>query len=145
MNTASNKIVLRVNDPDTAEIFARQFGTEQDKDYKVESYGADGKMSGYSRPQVEKFRFHPNRIKELKVGQAIVRLVGDHGVHLFQTNLKPAETAPKDFYPLNALDYKPSREPKNESSLPDILGGEGTPKGKGPNKPKDTLGDADAA
>ena len=145
MNTASNKIVLRVNDPDTAEIFARQFGTEQDKDYKVESYGADGKMSGFSKPQVEKFRFHPNRIKELKVGQAIVRLVGDHGVHIFQTNLKPAETAPKDFYPLNALDYKPSREPKNESSLPDILGGEGTPKGKGPNKPKDTLGDADAA
>ena len=145
MNTASNKIVLRVNDPDTAEIFARQFGTEQDKEYKVESYGSDGKMSGYSRPQVEKFRFHPNRIKELKVGQAIVRLVGDHGVHLFQTNLKPAETAPKDFYPLNALDYKSSREPKNESSLPDILGGDGVSKSKGPNKPKDTLGDADAA
>ena len=35
MNTARNKIVLGVDDPETAEHFARQFGTEEDKDYKV--------------------------------------------------------------------------------------------------------------
>jgi type IV secretory pathway TraG/TraD family ATPase VirD4 len=145
MNTASNKIILRVNDPDTAEIFARQFGTEQDKDYKVESYGADGKMSGYSRPQVEKFRFHPNRIKELRVGQAIVRLVGDYGVKVFPVNLREAETAPANFYPLNNLDYRRSHSDKNESSISDVIQGWGGNPDKGPKNDKDKMGDEDAA
>jgi type IV secretory pathway TraG/TraD family ATPase VirD4 len=145
MNTASNKIILRVNDPDTAEIFARQFGTEQDKDYKVESYGADGKMSGYSRPQVEKFRFHPNRIKELRVGQAIVRLVGDYGVKVFAVNMREAETAPVNFYPLNNLDYRRSHSDKNESSISDVIQGWGGNSDKGPRKDKDKMGDEDAA
>lgn len=145
MNTASNKIVLRVNDPDTAETFARQFGTEKDTDYKVESYAPNGDKMGYSKPPVEKFRFHPNRIKELRVGQAIVKIVGEAGVHIFQTDLKPAEKSPADFNPQRSMASSQYKERKNESSIPELIQEVGGGPGKGPNKPKDTLGDADAA
>ncbi len=145
MNTASNKIVLRVNDPDTAESFARQFGTEQDTNYKVESYAANGSALGYSKPPVEKFRFHPNRIKELKVGQAIVKVVGEGGVQLLQTNLKPATTPFGQYLPQWNIKNRKWREEKNQSSLP-----EPTPSPEGPSsKPgKDRvkgMGDENAA
>ena len=46
MNTASNKIVLRVNDPDTAESFARQFGTERDQETRVDFATTDTPWPG---------------------------------------------------------------------------------------------------
>jgi type IV secretory pathway TraG/TraD family ATPase VirD4 len=117
MNTASNKIILRVNDPDTAESFARQFGTELDQEARVTSYKADHTVAGYSVPITEKFRFHPNRIKELKTGQAIVKIVADGRVYVFQSDLQAATTAPQEFYPERAMAPKEYRERENESSV----------------------------
>ncbi len=117
MNTASNKIILRVNDPDTAESFARQFGTELDQEARVTSYKADHTVAGYSVPITEKFRFHPNRIKELKTGQAIVKVVAEGGVYVFQSDLRSATTAPEGFNPESVLGPRQYREKKNESSL----------------------------
>ena len=149
MNTASNKIILRVNDPDTAEIFARQIGTEPDKDYKVESFSSNGQMSGYSKPQVEKFRVHPNQIKELKVGQAIVRLVGPEGVKVFRINLEPAPSAPVNFEFFKLYHSKEWREPINESSIPEVLKSGGRMvyplSGGMPKKAKDMIGDDNVA
>ncbi len=127
MNTASNKIILRVNDPDTAESFARQFGTVPDKDYRVESFGKQGEILGFSKPPVEKFRFHPNLFKELRAGQAIVKVVADGGVHIFKTDLRAAATAPEGFSPREVLVPWDYREKENESSLPNI-----------PTEPKET-------
>jgi type IV secretory pathway TraG/TraD family ATPase VirD4 len=146
MNTASNKIILRVNDPDTAESFARQFGTEQDVEYKVESFGSDGKMMGYSKPQVEKFRFHPNLIKELRVGEAVVKVVGRDGVDIFETSLSPASQPWNDYNPKTNLKYKPKEDFKKEISLSDLM-----PDPDGPKKPGkgqgngNGMGDEDAA
>ena len=120
MNTASNKIVLRLNDPDTAESFAHQFGTELDQEAKVTSYTANHTVAGYSVPVVEKFRFHPNRIKELKTGQAIVKIVAEGGVYIFQTDLRMATQAPRGFNPEGVIAPRPYREKKNESSLVDL-------------------------
>lgn len=145
MNTATNKIVLRVNDPDTAESFARQFGTEQDQNYRVESYGAQGNLAGYSSPKVEKFRFHPNQIKELRIGEAIVKQVEDGRVQIRKIQLKPAEGAPRNFYPMNALEYKPSREPVNESSLLQVVPAIQVSPEKQPKNVSDKMGDDDAA
>ena len=144
MNTASNKIILRVNDPDTAESFARQFGTEKDTNYKVESYSATGDVMGYAKPPVEKFRFHPNEIKELKVGQAIVKIVGEAGVHIFHVSLKPASNAFGDYLPKWNIKSKAFRDRKNESSLPDLTDPSGP--NKKPGKGTDNgMGDEDAA
>jgi type IV secretory pathway TraG/TraD family ATPase VirD4 len=121
MNTASNKIVLRVNDPDTAESFARQFGTELDKNHRVESFQSDGTPAGYSMAPVEMFRFHPNLIKELKVGQAIVKIVGASGVTIFQTQLRFATQAPGLFEPELYLKPLKYRSGEIETSLPEII------------------------
>jgi type IV secretory pathway TraG/TraD family ATPase VirD4 len=146
MNTASNKIILRVNDPDTAEIFARQIGTERDTDYRTESFNSQGQMAGYSKPQVEKFRIHPNLIKELKVGQAIVRIMDNGGVKVMRVNLNPAETAPANYHPYHSVDSSRLRNKQNESSIPELIKeGEGGPQGKGPRKHNDFMGDEDAA
>jgi type IV secretory pathway TraG/TraD family ATPase VirD4 len=146
MNTASNKIILRVNDPDTAEIFARQIGTERDTDYRTESYNSQGQMAGYSKPQVEKFRVHPNQIKELLVGQAIVRIMDNGGVRVGKVNLNPAETAPAEFKPYFFSDLNTHRNKKNESSIPELIKeGEGGTQGKGPKHHNDFMGDEDVA
>jgi hypothetical protein len=117
MNTASNKIILRVNDPDTAESFARQFGTELDREARVTSYLADHTIAGYSVPITEKFRFHPNRIKELRTGQAIVKVVADGGVYVFQTDLRMAGKAPVGFNPESVLAPRQYHERKNKRPL----------------------------
>ncbi len=145
MNTASNKIILRVNDPDTAEGFARQFGTERDQDYRVESFGKDGQMMGYSKPPVEKFRFHPNRIKELKVGQAIVKVVGESGVKVFQTALRPADNPWDGFNTQNGVAHRTRRDAINESSLPELVGENNGGPEPGPKNPGSPMGDEDAA
>jgi type IV secretory pathway TraG/TraD family ATPase VirD4 len=136
MNTASNKIILRVNDPDTAESFARQFGTVLDQDARVTSYKADHTVAGYSVPITEKFRFHPNRIKELKTGQAIVKIVVEGNVHVFQSDLKMAATAPEDFNPEWVIAPRSYREKENESSLVNI-----TSEAKEPMKAGSRMGD----
>ena len=145
MNTASNKIILRVNDPDTAEGFARQFGTERDQDYRVESFGTNGQMMGYSRPPVEKFRFHPNRIKELKVGQAIVKAVGESGVKVFQTDLRPADSPWDGFNTQNGVAHRTQHSGTNESSLPELIGDNGGGPEPGPKNPGSPMGDENAA
>lgn len=142
MNTARNKIVLGVDDPETAEHFARQFGTEEDRDYKVESYKSDGTMAGYSKPKVEKFRFHPNLIKNLRVGEAIVKVVGRGGVKVFPTALKPATKVPDDFSVEGGFSSIGRRVEENESSLAEVM--QPKPWDK-PKFDKPNMGDEDAA
>ncbi|HVZ79831.1 MAG TPA: TraM recognition domain-containing protein [bacterium] len=120
MNTARNKIVLGVDDPATAEHFARQFGTELDQDYQVESFKSDGTMAGYSKPKVEKFRFHPNLIKALRPGAAIVKVVGTAGVHIFEASLRPASPVPETYEP-GASHFRRSGGLVNESSLEEVM------------------------
>lgn len=118
MNTARNKIILGLDDPETAEYFARQFGTVQDKNYKVESYGADGNRVGYSMPPVEKFLFHPNLIKNLKTGEAVVKVVGSKGPKIFSLSLTPATPNPNSY----SKPYRSSSSgTENESSLKEYL------------------------
>ena len=121
MNTARNKIVLGIDDPETAEHFARQFGTVEDKDYRVDSYKSDGTSAGYSKPKVEKFRFHPNLIKGLRPGEAIVKVVGKDGVHVFPALLKPAAQVPEGPNFRSVIYHPKNSMPKNESSLAEVM------------------------
>jgi len=145
MNTARNKIILGIDDPETAEYFARQFGTEEDKDYQVESFDSAGALAGYAKPKVEKFRFHPNLIKELKVGEAVVKVVGSGAPKIFKIKLRSAVRVPENYYCKNALAPIHKKKGKNESSLAEVMQHkEGD--GKKPGKNIDRLmGDKDAA
>jgi len=117
MNTARNKIILGVDDPDTAEHFSRLLGTEPDLNARVVSYDANDNVAGISVPQVEKFRFHPNEIKEMPVGEAIIRLVPKSGTYTFRTGLGTATPLPDKFYPFAGLRESNPKQEKNESSI----------------------------
>ncbi|MGE5605403.1 MAG: type IV secretory system conjugative DNA transfer family protein [Bacteroidota bacterium] len=95
------KMVFRVNSPDTAEAFSTQLGTETtwketemiDKSLLLQRQGPKGSLR-----EVEEFVVHPNVIKRLPMGRAII--FGKHPKefnHLIQTDYIPD---PKEFIPI---------------------------------------------
>jgi hypothetical protein len=97
-----NKVVLTQDDSHTAEYFAELLGTEIDLDTKV--YSFDTRQSplfatpaGYTMPQQHKFRFNPNEIKELPLGEALVRTVFPTGPIIRRIKLPKARIAPNGF------------------------------------------------
>jgi conjugal transfer pilus assembly protein TraD len=81
-NTAT-KIVMRINDPDTAEIFARAFGTfETGQLTKTVTNATDldsAEVEGAgSLREVKEFRVHPDHFKSLPVGAGAVLVA--HGI-----------------------------------------------------------------
>ncbi len=117
MNTARNKIVLGLDDPQTAEFFSKLFGTIPDTKAMVTSYDSNNNVSGYSKPMVEKFRFHPNEIKEMPVGQAIVRVIHEGQPFTHRTKLGTATAVPENFNLEVELAGFHRSDTKNETSL----------------------------
>jgi len=120
-NSVNNKIILRVNDPETAEAFAREFGTELDRDYQVQSFDAAGSLAGYAKPQVEKFKFHPNLFKSQRVGQAVVRISYKKRPHFQQIDLAPATPVPEGYRIENFEPSSLSRSKTGECSVVEML------------------------
>jgi len=65
------KIILRQNSPKNAEYLAKMIGTKTVTDTKMSS-DAEGNFKGLSYQQVDQFVVHPNKIKSLETGQAVV-------------------------------------------------------------------------
>lgn len=70
------KCVLGLNDPETAEFFARLFGTsattKKTERAEKKTFG-DLEMSGLmSVREVEQYRIHPNRLKNFSKGQGVI-------------------------------------------------------------------------
>ncbi len=75
------KCVLGVNEPDTAEFFARLFGTKsttkRTERAEKKMFG-DLEMSGQmSVRDVEQYRVHPNRLKAFSKGQGVISFMLD--------------------------------------------------------------------
>lgn len=121
MNTANNKVILRVSDPTTAEYFADLFGTEHYRKMGSTSYDATGQERGHSDREAKKYRVHPDDIKELPVGEAFVRVATKEKVFHFRTDLGTAPQPPDGFKWDYLLTYKSVKERKNESSLDTIF------------------------
>ncbi len=75
------KCVLGVNDPDTAEFFAKLFGTEKAKkttERAEKKFLSEMEMSGFmSVRDVEQYRIHPNRLKTFSRGQGVLSFMSD--------------------------------------------------------------------
>jgi len=119
------KIVMRNNDPDTAEFFANSFGTTtSSKETERVSRGLLGrtKTGELSVRAVEEYLFHPNIIKsELMTGEAIVSLPYFEGVKTKRIKFTPfPDIAPKHLpsIPKGQLDQKILLNPpgRNEQS-----------------------------
>lgn len=120
------KIVMRNNDPDTAEFFANSFGTKSStKETERVSRGLIGatKTGELSVRAVEEYLFHPNIIKsELRTGEAIVSVPYFEGVQTKRIRFTPfPDLDPKHLpgIPKEGMDRKsllnpPGRNDKTE-------------------------------
>ncbi len=75
------KCVLGVNDPETAEFFAKLFGTEATKkttERAEKKFLSEMEMSGFmSVRDVEQYRIHPNRLKTFSRGQGVLSFMSE--------------------------------------------------------------------
>jgi type IV secretory pathway TraG/TraD family ATPase VirD4 len=120
------KIVMRNNDPETAEFFASSFGTKtSSKETERVSSGFLGrsKTGELSVRSAEEFLYHPNIIKsELATGEAIVSVPHCEGVETHRVrftpfpDLKPVllPTIPKGVIDVETLRDPPGRFSQNE-------------------------------
>ncbi len=86
LNTNTNvKCILGLNDPDTADFFARQFGTKEKVRYtkRVRERGlfrSDFEDTGdASMRDTESYKIHPNRLKNLGIGQGVLHIPREKG------------------------------------------------------------------
>ena len=106
VNTNTNiKCLLGLNDPDTADFFARHMGTETNLKFteRVEEKdnfcGSKNERTGSkSMRETEAYKIHPNRLKNLNAGEGVIHIPG-----------KPdAVTEEIQFYDLDSLGIHPA-------------------------------------
>ncbi|MCB9073319.1 MAG: TraM recognition domain-containing protein [Bdellovibrionaceae bacterium] len=73
------KVIMRMNDPDTCDHFAKTFGTKTTTKMTEKTKNAKATGDGTIR-EVEQFNFHPNEFKNLGTGFGIVSLPHRDGV-----------------------------------------------------------------
>lgn len=120
------KIVMRNNDPETAEFFASSFGTKSSsKETERVSRGLFGasKTGELSVRAVEEFLYHPNIIKvELATGEAIVSLPHFEGVETHRLRFTPfpdLKPVPLPTIPKGVIDPKEFINPPSRSTPDD--------------------------
>jgi type IV secretory pathway TraG/TraD family ATPase VirD4 len=79
------KVVMRNNDPETCEYFAKSFGTkttEKATERRQKHSLGETRTGEGSVREVEEFIFHPNTIRQLGTGEAIVSIPHPKGVKM---------------------------------------------------------------
>lgn len=72
LNNVNNFIVLRQNYPPDAETLASVIGTKNDLQISSQISNVDGSLQGGGLAQIKSYIIHPDEIKRLQVGEAIV-------------------------------------------------------------------------
>jgi len=102
------KVVMRMNDPDTCDHFAKTFGTKTTT--KVTEKTKDGGVTGDGTVrEVEEFIFHPNIFRRLGTGSGIVSIPHRDGVKNIKVKFSMKETLPPVALPLIEKKPKPIR------------------------------------
>lgn len=120
------KVVMRMNDPETCDHFAKTFGTKTTTKVTHKTKDGDSTGDGTIR-DVEEFNFHPNIFKKLGTGFGIVSIPHRDGVKnikikfAMRKNLEPVrlpmiEKIPK---PIKFMEKKaafPAQQPESDPS-----------------------------
>lgn len=88
------KVVMRMNDPETCDHFAKTFGTKTTTKVTHKTKDGDSTGDGTIR-DVEEFNFHPNIFKKLGTGFGVVSIPHRNGVK----NIKIKFAMRKDLEP----------------------------------------------
>jgi type IV secretory pathway TraG/TraD family ATPase VirD4 len=120
------KIVMRNNDPETCEYFAKSFGTERSEKKterrKASPLGETRTGDGSVR-EVEQYVYHPNEIRRLGTGEAVVAIPHPRGVKMAKIKFArrpdlpaiPLPTIPKEI-PNSAREVIPPGIPERKTS-----------------------------
>lgn len=102
------KVVMRINDPETCEHFAKTFGTRTTTKITEKVHGSEKTGDGTVRA-VEQYIFHPNVFKNLATGVGILSIPHRDGMKLMKIKF----TMQKKFrtVPLPPIEKKP--KPRN--------------------------------
>jgi hypothetical protein len=92
------KCILGLNDPETADWFARHLGTET-SEKNTERAQNRGLLSGARRTgelsirEVETYKVHPNNLKNYTAGQGVLHLPSPNGNITEEVNFVPFSSA----------------------------------------------------
>jgi conjugal transfer pilus assembly protein TraD len=100
------KVVMRMNDPETCDHFAKTFGTKTTT--KLTEKTKDGGATGDGTVrEVEEFNFHPNVFKRLGTGYGVVSIPHKDGVQLIKVKFDMRKTLDPVSLPLIEKKPKP--------------------------------------
>lgn len=120
------KVVMRMNDPETCDHFARTFGTKTTTKLTEKTKDGDATGDGTIR-DVEEFNFHPNVFKRLGTGYGVVSVPHRDGVQNIQIKFAMRESLPvvplpiveKAARPLKALHEVTNQTTQKETDIID--------------------------
>jgi type IV secretory pathway TraG/TraD family ATPase VirD4 len=120
------KVVMRMNDPETCDHFAKTFGTKTTS--KLTHKTKDGGVTGDGTVRdVEAFNFHPNIFKKLGQGCGVISIPHRYGIQNIKVKFAMRETLAPVSLPLvekvarvvGFIANRPSESPKQtETKLP---------------------------
>lgn len=121
LTNSRNKIILNLDNVETAEYFSKLIGTKKSIE-KVDNYARDGIWNvakGYSLKTVDEFIVHPNILKTMPSGAAVLRIaVAEEGVRHFTVMLQNVGKLPT----LNLGLIKNRKELRHHNySKPDVI------------------------
>lgn len=100
------KVVMRMNDPETCDHFAKTFGTKTTT--KLTEKTKDGGATGDGTVrEVEEFNFHPNVFKRLGTGYGVVSIPHKDGVQNIKVKFDMRKTLDPVSLPLIEKKTKP--------------------------------------
>lgn len=107
------KVVMRMNDPETCDHFAKTFGTKTTTKITKKTKAGDDTGDGTIR-DVEEFNFHPNIFKRLGTGHGVVSIPHRDGVQNIKLKFSMRANLPSVPLPLV------SKVPKPVKKLPEF-------------------------
>lgn len=106
------KVVMRMNDPDTCDHFAKTFGTNTTTKVTEKTKDASRTGDGTIR-EVERYNYHPNVFKKLGTGFGVVSISHRDGVRNLKIKFAMRSNLPISRLPLIEKKPKPLGFPKN--------------------------------
>ena len=97
------KVVMRNNDPDTCDHFAKTFGTkttEKVTEKQLSGLLGDTRTGEGSVREVEEFVYHPNTMKQLRIGEGIVTVPHSRGVKIMKVRFERRPDLPFESIPI---------------------------------------------
>lgn len=113
VNNCNVHVAMRVNDGEEAETLAKTIGTYDDNELTIQTKERSESEMGTSR-QVERFKAHPNAIKELATGEAFIArraMRGEvHKVYIKSPFISPSQAQKRRYGFLGNIRVKANRK-----------------------------------